>query len=313
MPRAERYYQLALESYRWHGVYWSLGLAQLELALRPDTPTQVAEKLVASAREALATGRRIFPNEERFFLELDTALRAEDTEAAVNLSTELMDRNPGLLIDQVFPKIAERSIKKDPISGKMKLDPVMEEFFRVLLPHLDRTRLGILLYALTILDYGNAEDLAQVYAEKAKEELTPIESIFIDYRILKNPEDLADLSEELEIYRDLIESDTRISSDKRAIYLSDLQRFAPNSADLSAWKEEVELLFGVPDLPFAKAVSGHALAREAYERGDWIAVWRKMMEVDSRMSWQMQNGMDGRVNGTLDTTLWGIGYPLLME
>ncbi|MCA9417945.1 MAG: O-antigen ligase family protein, partial [Candidatus Omnitrophica bacterium] len=204
LPRAERYYQDSLESYRWHGLYWTLGLVQWELSMRGGA----SSKLVDSARESLETGRRIFPNEDRFFLELDIALRVGDASEAVGLATELMRRNPGLLIDQVFPKIAERSVRRDRITGQMRLDPAMGEFFKILLPQLGSDRMDVLLYALTILDYGNSEDLAKAYATKAKENLSPLESVFIDYRVLKDRKDLEDLSEQLQIYREAIESAT---------------------------------------------------------------------------------------------------------
>ncbi len=313
LPTAERYYQMALESYRWHGVYWSLGLTQLELASRSETPEKVSERLVDSARESLRMGRRIFPNQDRFFLELDVALRVGDASQAVELATELMVRNPGLLVNEVFPRIAERSIKKDRITGKLRLDPVMEDFFEILLPHLTQDHLGILLYALTILDYGNSEDVAKKYATVAKTDLSPIESVFVDYRILKNRKDLEDLSEELSLYREFIASETSTSLDDRVIYLSDLQRFAPHTVDLSEWEVELRKLLETPDLPFPMVISSHSLAQEAYDRGDLVETLRRMVHADAEMTWQMQNGMDGRRNGTLDATLWGIGYPFLMN
>lgn len=313
LPEAERFYQKALTSYRWHGLYWSLGLVQLELASRATLPKKTSESLIQSAREAMKTARRIFSSEERLFLELDVALRVEDLPAAVDLSQNLMNRAPHVLIEQVFPKIVERSVRRDSITGKMRLDPVMEEFFRILLPHLGVERTGVLLYALTILDYGNAKELAGEYAKVAKERLSPLESVFLDFRVLRDRGELAGLSEELEFYRQFIAANPEADWDKRALYLSDLQRFAPKSADLSEWAAEMEGLVGSPDRPFPMAVGLHSLAQQSYERGDWVECWRRMMRADAVMSWQMQSGLDGRRNGVLDSALWGVTHPLMMN
>ena len=313
LPKAEELYQQSLKNYKYHGLYWRLGQVQLELSKRPNLPAPIRDDLIRSGRWALRAANRIVSDPEQLFIELTIAIEVGDSTGAEELMGRLVRAAPDYVARVVFPKLYRTGMKRDSLTGRKLLDPHTRTFFSLLLPYLNASNASLYLAAMTLLDGGNAPDLVREYCQAGRAFLSPIDANFIVFRALEERESLGDLADEMAQYRALITRPSPPSPDRRFVYLSDLQRFAPASADLVEWEREIEALRAYPDHPLAVVGGWHALAQKSLAEGDALGAWRNLLQAQSKTTVSNYGNVAGRRAGTLEAALWGVGWPLGIE
>lgn len=310
--QTENLYQQALRNYRYHSLYWLLGLAQIDRASLPGIPGEIADELRRTGLENLAIGRRIFKNDERVLAEVDVALSLKEDENANQRIAELMALSPALVRNKAIPALGARKVIQNPETNKVALDPSAEKFFQGLLPNLKPFHLPIIRDALPVLDRGQAIGLAREYAElEAQYTRQPLGAPFWRMRLIdhpKTPEDVARLMEE---YRSLLGEHSHLPPIQRVLFLSDIQRFAPAGSDLSDWRTAVTELSRENSGTMTQVLCRQMLAQEDLYHGDYLAAWTENLESHALTTEALYPSVAGRRSGVIDMSLWGITWPLI--
>jgi O-antigen ligase/tetratricopeptide (TPR) repeat protein len=314
LAESEELYQQTLRNYRYHTLYWLLGLVQLDRSSLSSAAAEQRKSLIEEGRAHLEAARRIFYQRERLFLEIDVAIKVGDRDGASTLVKTLLDRDPTYIQTELIPLASQKRVQRDPRNGEMRLDPTMVEFFRALLPHLKSEHLGLIREAIPMLDHGKARDLAKLYLElDGQFTRNPLRNPFWRFRLARSPETPEDFQASLRDYEEVLADHPETSTIYRTIYLSDLQRFAPPAADLGPWRKEVlRLRDEAPDRA-TQVLCAQVLAQDFCARGDLKGALGKRLDSDRLMNAGLYNFVAGRRVGVVDSALWGIAWPLLMR
>jgi O-antigen ligase len=314
LQRAGEFYEQTRRNYRYHGLYWLLGLVQLERVGQLTTSPELKKELIDTGRENLATARRIFFLREKLFQELDVGLRVGDEKGSASLAAQLVASASGYVLAEVIPTIAKKRIKKDEKTGDFQLDPASVQFFRILLPQLGQEHLAILRAVLPILDRGKALDLARQYAD-ADRQLSKrgLYEPFWKLRLNHRPETTEELAGLMADYRRILAGNPHVPFLHRALYLSDLQRFAPPGADLSDWRSAVEELKNCAADIMTESLCRQFLAQDAISRGDLEKAWIEQLLASCEPAATFYPLFTERRLGVLNAGLWGITWPFLIR
>ena len=313
LDRAEDFFEQSLRNYRYHALFRRLGLVRLKMVGGQNRPELSRPELIGLARKDLETARRIFFSDDGLFLELDIAMRVNDTTSASLLVDELLERAPGFLLDKGIETIAEKGIRRDPNTGRKILDETIQDFFRLLLPRLDDRHADLFRGVVTLLDGGNADALARDYALRGKHFLPLQDTTFLDYRMLDQRASLADIREEIEEFQSSEAGKSAMSPEQRILYLSDLQRFSLPETDMTQWREEVEALREYRDWIFPIAVGWNCVAQESFQECEFLTATRDLLRADGLTSLSNQERVADRRSVTLRSGLWGIGFPMVFD
>lgn len=311
---AEQLYRLTERNYRYHSLHWLLGLAQWDLLTSmPVKPEEVLPRIQSMLKD-LETARRIYFMPDRLMFEIETRLttvggqRVGDPEETSKLVKLLLDTSEDYLINQYLPLIPQKRV----IPGRGALDPRTKEFFRVLFPHLTAKNMRLIIEALPLLDRGKATDVAKLYAEALDTfSKQPVPPVFWRFRLLTPPKDNADFSRLLKMHLTEAMGDPTVSPLMSALFLSDMQRFAPPGTDFGEWRSSVLALDGATTDVVTRVLTRHLLAQDEYSRGDLMGAWRENLLAHSRHSAPFQPYVTGRRPGVVDSALWGITWPFL--
>jgi hypothetical protein len=312
----EDLFQQALQNYRYHSLYWLLGLVQIDHANLAGISGEAREQLIEMGLNNLATGRRIFHNDERLLAEVDVSLTMGNVENAAQRLARLVNFSPVLLTNKAIPNAMDRKLFRNPDTGGMKLDDTGKEFFRLLLPQVGPPYLDIIRAAIPVLDRGGETDLLKEYLTLEKEiTRLPLGIPFWRMRVLDRPSTVEDFQRLTSEYTNLLRENPRMALISRALFLSDLQRYAPPGVDLTEWRDQVMILAGESEGRIAGILSLQMLAQDAFTAGTSstspLACWQYLLKAYATTSLSTYDTVQGRRPGTLDANLWGITLPLM--
>lgn len=314
LKKAEELYELTLENYRYHSLYWLLGLVQLERTGLAGTTPEVAEQLIESGRNHMATARRILFQPDRLYQEIEVGLKLKDEKGVGPLIGELVERDPNYILNDRIPHIAKSDVVKDVRTGGLKLQPYAVAFFREMLPFLDKDHVMIVRDSIPILDRGQARELAQEYMKRDEEISTrALNNPFWKFRLGSQPTNQEEFNAEIETYRKAVAERAKVQPLQRALYLSDLQRFAPAGTDFTEWRAELAGLLMETDHFPTRILAYHTLAQDAYARGDLQGAWKLRLMADAQTVAGIYPFVSERRLGVVDSALWGITWPLLIR
>lgn len=312
LTHAENLFRQCLQNYRYHSLYWYLGLIQLERAKAPGLPQETRDSLVASGLDDLATGRRIFKTDERILAEIVANLLVGNEGGAGEMMPTLLTMNPGLIPNRVIPD-ARRKMQKNILeTGAHRLDPSSVSFFRVLLPHLGPSQSWLIQDIAALLEQGGEIALTKEYLAKQSDfVIEPLGNPFWRFRIGEKMQTPGDFIERMKEYREKLSRMPRLPLTARAFYLSDLQRFAPEGTNFIGWRNAVYTLQQTQPGRLPGILGSHMLAQEALERGSYQAAWRWNLEAQTQTNLSNYPSVTGRRPGVVDASLWGITWPWL--
>ncbi len=312
LTQAESLYRQSLRNYHYHSLYWHLGALELARAKMPGIDEAARQDLIESGLENLATARRIFKSDETLLKEIQANLLAGKEEGAGEKVPRLLSFNPMVISRSVIHEETKRMVARNKETGNLSLDPTTSRFFEVLLPHLGSTHASLLREIIPLLERGGEAGLAKQYLEKETEVLRyPLGSPFWRFRIQERPQTAEDLSRFMEEYHVKVKEMPKLSFISRALFLSDLQRFAPVGMDMSEWREAVlDLKRSAPGKQVG-ILSLHMLAQEALSRGGIQETWRYGLEAQAETSVANHDSVTSRRPGVIEAALWGLTWPLM--
>ncbi len=307
-------FQQCLQNYRYHSLYWYLGLVKLDRAKMPGTDPETRESLIESGLENLTIARRIFSTPERILAEILANLSAGEEEGASERIPILLAKDPGLITQRVIPEAMRNKLMKTEETGDISLDPNMTSLCKVMLPHLDARNGGILQDSLALLERGGEASLAEAYLKKKTGIFKqPLGVPYWSFRIEDQMKTAEDFTRFMAEYQTILAERPRLPFADRALFLSDLQRFAPAGVDMSAWREAVLELYQNMPGRLAGILSMHMLAQESLSRGGYQEAWRWNLEAQANTTTAGYPNVTDRRPGVIDASLWGLTWPVMIN
>ncbi len=305
-------FQQSLRNYRYHNLYWHIGAVDLNKAKLPGISQEASENLLKSGLENLTTARRIIGSDETVLKEIKAYLLAGEVEGASERIPRLLAINPTIITSTFIPEEKRKMETRSGENGTPKLDPAAITFFQVLLPHLTAVHGPIIREVIPLLVRGGEAELARQYFEKETEMLKqPLGTPYWRFRIHEDLETPDDFNRLLEEYKTKITEMPGLPFVSRVLFLSDMQRYAPPGTEMTGWRDAVLDLYSNSPGKFAGVLSTHMLAQEALSRGGYQEAWRWELAGQGDTLASNYASVTGRRPGTIQSTLWGLTWPLM--